>query len=134
MTGDKRWKERGEELLRAFAGRGHELGLYAATYLLAVDWHLNPVAHLVLVGDSGDPAVQAMHRASLSAFLPRRVVQLVLPTKAGDHAMPEALKGVVVAGKAPRGYACTGFTCSQPADDLSSWLATLESLRPTVPA
>ena len=134
ITGAGRWKERNEELLRAFAGRARELGLYAATYLLGVDWHANPVTHLVIVGDAGDPTVQAMHRAALSAFLPRRVVQLVLPTEAGDQAMPAALKGMMVAGKAPRGYACTGFTCSQPADDLSSWLATLESLRPTVPA
>ncbi|MEP6551835.1 MAG: DUF255 domain-containing protein, partial [Gemmatimonadales bacterium] len=40
FTGDARWNQRGEELVRAFAGRAQELGLYAATYLLAVDWHL----------------------------------------------------------------------------------------------
>ena len=33
-------------------GRAQELGLYAATYLLAVDWQLNPATHLVVVGDS----------------------------------------------------------------------------------
>ena len=35
LTGDSRWKTRSEELLRAFAGSARELGLYAATYLLA---------------------------------------------------------------------------------------------------
>jgi hypothetical protein len=134
MTGDKRWKERGEELLRAFAGRGQELGLYAATYLLAVDWHLNPVTHLVVVGDAVDPDAQSMHRVALAGFLPRRVVQMMGTVESDTRALPAALKGMVLSGNTARGYACTGFTCSQPAEDPSSWLATLESLRPAVPA
>ena len=42
LTGDARWRERGLALLRAFAGRAGELALYAAAYLLAVDWHSVP--------------------------------------------------------------------------------------------
>jgi uncharacterized protein YyaL (SSP411 family) len=132
LTGDTRWKQRREELVRAFAGGARDLGLYAATYLLAVDWHLNPATHLVVVGVAGDPAVRAMHRAALAGFVPRRVVQLLDPAEAGTTPLPPALMGMVAAGQAPRGYACTGTSCSQPAKDLSSWLATLEALRPTV--
>ncbi|HET9466373.1 MAG TPA: thioredoxin domain-containing protein [Gemmatimonadales bacterium] len=130
LTGDARWKERGEALVRAFAGGARELGLYAATYLLAVDWHVNPATHLIVVGDSGDE----MHREALATFLPRRAVQIVRPQQLADRALPAALKGMVVASRETRGYACTGFTCSQPASDLASWRATLESLRPAVPA
>jgi uncharacterized protein len=134
LTADKRWKERGDQLLRAFAGRARELGLYAATYLLAVDWHINPVNHLIVVGDSTDPTAAKMHRHALSGFFPRRVVQLIAPSDAGAQTLPPALTGMLTAGRAPRGYACAGTSCSQPADDLSSWIATLESLRPAVPA
>jgi uncharacterized protein YyaL (SSP411 family) len=130
LTGDARWKQRREELVRAFAGGARELGLYAATYLLAVDWHLNPATHLVVVGVASDPAVRAMHRAALAGFVPRRVVQLLDPAEAGTTPLPPALRGMVAAGQAPRGYACTGTSCSQPAEDLPSWVATLESLRP----
>jgi len=134
LTGDPRWKHRGEELSRAFAGSARELGLYAATYLLAIDWHLNPATHLVVVGDSSDGEVQAMHHAALAGFVPRRPVQLLVPSETGSRSLPAALSGMIAAGQAPRGYACTGNSCSPPADDLSSWQATLEALRPSVPA
>ncbi len=91
LTGDSRWKARSEELLRAFAGSARELGLYAATYLLAVDWHLNPATHLVVVGDPNDPAVRAMHEAALGGFIPRRVVQLLV---AGRGSQPTSASGV----------------------------------------
>jgi uncharacterized protein YyaL (SSP411 family) len=134
LTGEARWKVRSEELLRAFAGSARELGLYAATYLLAVDWHLNPATHLVVVGDPIDPAARAMHEAALGGFVPRRVVQLLVPAEAASRPLPPALSGMIAAGQVPRGYACTGNSCSQPAADPSAWEATLEGLRPTVTA
>jgi uncharacterized protein YyaL (SSP411 family) len=134
LTGVTRWRERGAALLAAFAGRAAELGLYAATYLLAVDWQVNPATHLVVVGNSSEANVRAMHRAALDGFLPRRVVQLIAPTEANQRPLPQALRGMLATGAAPRGYACTGTNCSQPAADLASWEITLESLRSAVPA
>jgi uncharacterized protein YyaL (SSP411 family) len=131
LTSDTRWKQRGEELVRAFAGRAQELGLYAATYLLAVDWQLNPATHLVVVGASTDPSAAAMHRQSLAGFVPRRVVQLLVPAATDRASLPPALRGMVT-GRAPRGYACTGPSCRQPANDPASWHEALESLRPSV--
>jgi uncharacterized protein YyaL (SSP411 family) len=134
LTADPRWQERGAALVAAFAGRAPELGLYAATYLLAVDWQVNPATHLVVVGNAHDPTVQAMHRAALAGFVPRRVVQLVAPDSARRQPLPQALQAMLATGQAPRGYACTGTSCSQPAADLASWQSTLESLRSVVPA
>jgi uncharacterized protein YyaL (SSP411 family) len=134
LTGEPRWKERGAALVAAFAGRAAELGLHAATYLLAADWQLNPATHLVVVGHSGDPATQAMHQASLSGFVARRLVQLVDREEAPRQILPPAIRGMLTGSGIPRGYACTGATCSQPAADLASWEATLESLRSAVPA
>jgi uncharacterized protein YyaL (SSP411 family) len=134
LTGNGAWRERAEALLNAFAGRAAELGLYAATYLLAVDWHLNPATHLVVIGKEHDTTVWAMHREALAKFAPRRVVQLLGPGEAAERPLPPALRGMLAAGDAPRGYACTGASCSPPASSLASWDATLDSLRPEVPA
>jgi uncharacterized protein len=131
MTLDQRWLDRGTALLTAFGGRARELGLYAATYLLALDWHLNPVTHLVVVSGREDSPGIEMHRDALSGFLPRRVVQLLDPAHREGRALPPALSGMMMSGRAPRGYACTGSSCSPPADDPRAWLATLETLRPT---
>jgi uncharacterized protein YyaL (SSP411 family) len=38
LTGESRWQERATSVIECFAGRAEELGLYAATFLLAVDW------------------------------------------------------------------------------------------------
>jgi uncharacterized protein YyaL (SSP411 family) len=134
LTTEPRWKERGTSLAAAFAGRGADLGLYAATYLLAVDWQVNPATHLVVVGDANDSSALAMHRAALSAFVPRRVAQLVASTETGERPLPPALRGMLASGGSPRGFACTGTSCTQPAGDLAAWEVTLESLRSAVPA
>ena len=134
VTGHSRWHQRSEQLARAFAGSARELGLYAATYLLAIDWHLNPATHLVIVGDSDDSTVRAMHEAARAGFVPRRVTQLLRPDEATRHPLPAALAGMIAAGRVPRAYACTGNSCMPPADDLGTWKSSLESLRTTVMA
>src|SRR5262249_19701482 len=45
LTGDRTWRDRARELLRAFAGEVATLGLHAATYLTALDWHLQAATH-----------------------------------------------------------------------------------------
>jgi uncharacterized protein YyaL (SSP411 family) len=132
LTGQAQWRERGSAVIRAFAGRAEELGLHAATYLLALDWELNPATHLVIVGNHHDEAALAMHRAALAGFVPRRVVQLVATDRVADQPLPQAIRGMIAAGEVPRGYACTGTSCSPPAADLVSWQATLEALRSVV--
>jgi hypothetical protein len=133
LTGEVRWRERGEELIGAFAGRAGELGLHAATYLLAVDWHRGERTHLAIVGPRGDPAAEAMHRAALAAFVPRRVVHRLTSEDADAARLPPALAGMLAAGEGARGYACTGTSCSAPAESAEAWRETLDGLhRPRV--
>jgi uncharacterized protein YyaL (SSP411 family) len=133
LTEEPRWKERGAALVSAFAGRAEELGLHAATYLLAADWQLNPATHLVIVGQPDDPTSTTMRRSASAAFLPRRVVQFLSPADAHERPLPAVLRSMVSNGSSPRGYACTGTSCTRPAEDAPSWTATLESLHPMAP-
>ena len=82
-------------LLRAFAGRAGELGLYAAAYLLAVDWLLSPATHLVIVGEPGDPVADRMHADALATFVPRRVVRRLAPGDPLGQTLPPAMAGMV---------------------------------------
>jgi uncharacterized protein len=134
LTGDSRWKERASALLTVFAGRTHELGLHAAAYLLALDWELNPVTHIVITGNPEDSRVVEMHGSALATFLPRRVVQLLPSADAQSSSLPPALRGMVANVAYPRAYACFGTSCTTPAEDPASWSATLESLRPMASA
>ncbi len=130
LTGHSRWRDRGLAVVRAFAGRAGEYGLYAAAYLLAVDWLLSPTTHLVIVGDPGDPAADQMHADALATFVPRRVVRRIAPRDAATQPLPPAMAGMVAAGRAPRGYACTGTSCRAPAETVEQWQATLAELVP----
>jgi hypothetical protein len=130
LTGESRWREGAGALVSAFAGRAAELGLHGSAFLLALDWYLNPATHLVVVGEEGDEAAEAMHRAALAGFAPRRVVQRLTPAGAASGRLPPALAGMLVAGSGARGYACIGTSCSLPAGTLDAWKQQLSGTRP----
>jgi uncharacterized protein YyaL (SSP411 family) len=129
LTEDERWAERREEIVEAFAGGAAALGLHGAAYLLALDWQLNPPTHLVVTGAAGDPTAEALHRAALAGFAPRRVVRRLLPESA-DAPLPPPLRAMLRTGSEPRGYACRGLACSLPAESIDAWRGTLASLLP----
>ena len=133
LTGEARWRQRGEALVRAFAGRTGDFGVHTAAYLLAADWHLGAVTHLVVVGDADDATAGAMHEAALSRFIPRRIVWRIVPGQSGRRPLPVALAAMVEVGRGPRGYACSGTSCSAPAADLESWRAALATLPAALP-
>lgn len=134
LSGGMEWRERATRLVAAFAGRGAELGYYAATYMIAVDWILQPATHLVIVGREDDPEAGRMHRRALAAFVPRRVVRRIAPDAAGDAAMPPALAAMLeprrgASSESALGYACIGASCRLPAEGDAAWTATLAGLR-----
>ena len=97
-----------------------------ATYLLALDWQLNPATHLVIVGDRRRPAAEAMHRAALAGFVPRRVVQRD-PAAGADRSA--GAEGMLPAGRSRAGYACSGDVLQPAGRRSSSWQAMLAALR-----
>ena len=118
LTGSARWRERGAALVAAFAGRASELGLYAATYLLALDWQVSPTTHLVIVGPREDETAEEMHRLALATFVPRKVVQRLTTEEAGSRPLPAALAGMLSAASGSRAYFCTGNVCRRPAESV----------------
>ncbi len=132
LTQREHWRARAEELIAAFAAGAAESGLYLATYLLAVDWLLNPVTHLVVVGDAGDDTASAMHRQALRSAIPRRVIRRLLPAVAAETALPPAVAGMIQAARGATAYLCTGSACLPPARSLAEWEDALR--RPTAPA
>jgi hypothetical protein len=121
LTGDARWRERAGALVAAFAGGALELGLHGSAFLLALDWYLNPGTHLAVIGEEGDETAEAMHRAALARFAPRRLVQRLTPAEAEAGGLPAAIAGMLAAGTGTRGYACVGTSCSLPVATVEEW-------------
>ena len=126
-TGDAKWRERGGDLLKAFAGGAAQLGLYGTTLLRALDWYLNPAAHVVVVGNPNDPAVAAMRRVARTTYRPRKVITL-LTASTHDARLPTHLRAMMD-GKAPRAYVCAGLQCGPPADSPDALAHTIATFR-----
>ena len=126
-TMKEEWRERRDALVRAFAGKAGELGLHGATFLLAVDWQLNPPTHLVVVGPEGDQEAEKLHRRSLSTFLPRRVVKRL--TQTDGQALTPALASMIGTGTGAQAFACVGTSCQLPVGTDAEWARLLESLK-----
>lgn len=120
------WHDRARALLGAFAGRAAELGMFGATFLIAMTWGLAPVTQLVIVGD--DAEADRMHARALRTFIPRKIVQrLRRPTGPPAH-LPRHLAAMVDAA-APRAYVCRGESCLAPASTDIEWEARLKECR-----
>jgi uncharacterized protein YyaL (SSP411 family) len=79
LTNVQSYQQRAEQLLEVFAGRAPEYGRFVSTYALAVDLHLHPPAHVVIIGPQSDARTQALWGAALSAFRPGTLVAVYDP-------------------------------------------------------
>ena len=127
LLDSKEWRARHADLVRVFGGQAAGLGLFGATFLLALGWAVLPVTHLVIIGAEGDAEADRMHRRALSTFIPRRAVHRLFDDSA-DVPLPPALRAMVT-GASPRAYACQNETCQTPAASDAEWQRTLESLK-----
>jgi hypothetical protein len=133
LTGAPRFAERRDALLRAFAGAVPQLGLYGATIAQALAWGVSPATHLVIVegGEAGGSELaDAMYRAALETFVPRRVIQRYRAGATGEASLPAAVRGMLTADGETRGYVCTGTACQAPATTLDAWRANLGQFSP----
>jgi uncharacterized protein YyaL (SSP411 family) len=128
-----RWRERHQALVSAFGAVASELGLFASAFLLAADWLVHPVTHLVVSGPSDDALAAELHRRALAAFVPRRVVVRVASDAPADR-LPAALKAFAGSAGSVRAVACTGDRCLAPSRDPDEWSARLRSLIPAAAA
>jgi uncharacterized protein YyaL (SSP411 family) len=128
LTGDPEWIARRDAIVNASAGRAGELGLHGATMLLAIDWAIHPAAHVV-IADHGTGAADALHRQSLSAFLPRRVVQRVGSVESEGASVPHAIREMLHATNVDAAFLCVGARCLPPVQTEADWGERLEGLR-----
>ena len=131
LTGDDRYRTEAERALRACAPGHVEQGLFTATLALALETHLAPPLHVVIVGPRGDPATQALRAAALRTYRDGLVVQTYDPAT-GDGAagrLPAVVTdGAVAAASAgPRAYACTATECAAPAASPNALAETIRT-------
>ena len=122
LDGNSPWPARRDELVAAFAARAGELGLHAATFLLAVEWSLHPATHVVVVADGeSDSIADQMAVATLRTFLPRRVLQRITRGQNAALTLPAAVQAMADLSSGATAYLCVGTSCQPPARTLGEW-------------
>jgi len=126
LTGDDAYRRRAEAILETFSGEMGRNFFPLATLLNNIEMLTKPL-QIVLVGESGTSAFEALRRAVYGVSLPNRTVLAIVPgqTLPVDH--PAYGKGLVD-GRAAA-YVCNGPTCSLPFTEPRALIDSLAELR-----
>jgi len=126
LTGDEAYRRRAEAILETFSGEMGRNFFPLATLLNNIEMLTKPL-QIVLVGESGTSAFEALRRAVYGVSLPNRMVLAIVPgqTLPVDH--PAYGKGLVD-GRAAA-YVCNGPTCSLPFTEPRALIDSLAELR-----
>jgi len=95
VTDDREWRRLLDRQLATFGGAASQLSLYGATLVRAVDWALNPVTRVEVLGPRGEGTACDMHLLALQTYRPRKLV-------------------VRKTAERPSATVCVGTACSLP--------------------
>jgi uncharacterized protein len=128
-TGEERYRQRAEAILRAFAG-SIASNVLAHIGLLAAELDLLAPAHIVLIAPEGTGTL-ALRRALHEASLPSAVIQEVragqeLPASSPAH-------GKTPIEDKPTAHVCIGPQCSLPVTEPSALVETVKAARRAAP-
>jgi uncharacterized protein YyaL (SSP411 family) len=127
LTGRADFAAKAKATLECFAGVVEHLGLYAATYGLALRRMIEPPMQVVIVGD--DPLADELEAEALRGY---RVQKSVIRLRAVGTKLPPALAETIPHLPRPDGsfaLVCRNYACSQPTDTASALRALLRSDR-----
>jgi uncharacterized protein YyaL (SSP411 family) len=147
------FREKADRALDLFATKAGEAGLFAATYAIALAYHLREPVEIVVLGPERGPGREALWRAAQDAPVAGKRVLAITAQQASTARRPAtadeaATAGEAAAGDLPAGLAatlpharfehpvalvCTGTACQPPAstaEELTEALGRAGALRP----
>jgi uncharacterized protein YyaL (SSP411 family) len=119
LTHEERYHAYARRTLEAFAGHAPDYGPFAATYGLALHYHLQPAATVAIVGKADDERTRALLQAALASYRPGRMVLRFSPDEEGLP-YPAGSDGQPVA------YVCAGESCSAPTSEAATLVEELQ--------
>jgi uncharacterized protein len=122
VTGKTTYRDRADQLLRAFAGEASRNFFPLATLLNNVELLSRPL-QIVIRGPRDDEATLALRRAVERVSLPNAIVSIVAPEASLAENHPATGKTMV--GGRPTAYVCEGPVCSLPLTDPDTLAADL---------
>ena len=131
LTGYRTYRELAERTLKAIAHPQLTKSIMGAGFGQALDLFMTPPVHIVVVGSRNDNRTRAMLDASLHAYEPRKLVQLLDP-KEDPLTVGEV---TYEAEEHPLAYVCVQNVCRSPvkgSEDLAAVLGDVVGRGPSV--
>ena len=128
-TGEERYRQRADAILRGFAG-AMAANVLAHAGLLAASLDAMAPAHIVLIAPKGK-STRELRRALSDVSLPNAVVQEVRAGESGASALPASspAHGKTALDGKPTAYVCIGPQCSLPVTDAAALVETVKAAR-----
>jgi uncharacterized protein len=111
LTGESGYGERAEEILRLYHDDAAQNPFAFATYLQALEFHLEGPSEVVVIGRRDAPDADPLWAEVASAYLPNRILVAAEPGE--PTPLAPARDRPAVDGRATA-YVCRNFTCSAP--------------------
>jgi len=138
-TGDAVYRDKAEQTLDAFAGVAQQLGIFAATYGIALlHWLENPMQVVVIASEESEKEAEHLAAVAQAAFAFNKSVIRLQVSHAVAENLPPALAATIpflpgLASGKSFAVLCSGNTCQPPItdeDELRAKLAasTIKSL------
>ena len=124
ITGDPRYFQYAEKVLRAYYEAMENQPYGFAHLLCALDFYLEKPKEVVVVGERGDPGIEELLSRLHSVYQPNMALQLVSARELLETQSP-LLRGKAAVNGKPTVYVCQNFTCSAP---VTSW----DELKPLI--
>jgi uncharacterized protein YyaL (SSP411 family) len=117
LTGEARYRDRAQAVLRLYAQNSRGAGVFAATYARALRRYLTPELTVRIVGDA--TATDAFREAALRLPTPFTAIRTLSPQAATELAMPS---------EEPAAYVCVTGTCGAPVRDAAALREAYDAL------
>ena len=116
VTGSAEHRTAAERAVASAAGLAVRAPRFAGWTLAAAEALLSGPLAVAVVGEPGDPATVALHRAAHMLAAPGAVVVAAAPAGGDDGVVPLLVGRGLVDGRAAA-YVCRGFVCDRPVTD-----------------
>jgi uncharacterized protein YyaL (SSP411 family) len=126
LTGDTRWADDAQRLVRGFAGSVGQRPSAYTYFLCGLDFALRPGKDIVIAGEAGSPDAQSLLAALNRTFAPNRMAQL----KSGENATRLAqfagyTDGLQLVKGRTSAHLCVGSACTESVTDVQDMIDRL---------
>lgn len=123
LTDRQTYKEASEKALKTFAAAAQSKGLYASGFALALRYHLDIPAQVIVIGKSGSDAAENLVKTARSVYRPGTEVYLFDPEIIPEDRVPEVVRSKMAAldgsysDRQALAFVCIGKACAPPTAD-----------------